>query len=85
MEEISIELHLGAVKSRGSSLRFSLRLNNAGIGSLWIYASDSDGRRSGTLFVMDESEYNELKAMVAKTDQMIQDLRQSGRMREMAS
>jgi hypothetical protein len=65
MDEISVEIHLGAVKTvRGSKMAFSLRLNSAGVGSLWIYASDSDGRRSGTLFVMNESEYEELKTIV---------------------
>jgi len=83
MDDISVEIHLGAVTAGRSRMAFSLKLNNAGAGSVWIYASDSDGIRSGTLFILNESEYNELKAMVAKTEKTIQELRQSGKMREM--
>lgn len=83
MENISIEIHLGAVRASGSTMRFSLRLNGNGTGGLQIYASSSDGRRAGTFFSMNEAEYNELKSLVAKTEQTIQDLRRSGKMREM--
>jgi hypothetical protein len=53
------------------------------IGYLQTYARFSDGRTAGTALFMNESEYNELKAIMARTDEMIRDLRQSGRMREM--
>jgi hypothetical protein len=83
MDDISVEINLGSVRSTGSELSFKLKLNNTGAGYLQIYASSSDGRRTGTIFFLDESEYNQLKAIIAKTEQKIQELRQSGGMRQM--
>jgi hypothetical protein len=84
MEDITIEVNLGSVISiGGSQLTFSLKIKKSGTGFLQIYARDSDGRRSGTILFLNELEYNELKTIMNKTEQTIQELRQSGRMHEM--
>jgi hypothetical protein len=84
MEDITIEVNLGSViTTGGSQLTFSLKIKNSGTGFLQIYARDSDGRRSGTVLFLNEIEYNELKKIMNRTEQTIQDLRQSGRMNQM--
>jgi hypothetical protein len=67
-----------------SHLNFSLKLRSTGNGFIQIYAGNSDGRRSGTVLFLGESEYEQLKNIMGKAEQAVQDLRQSGRMRKMA-
>ena len=83
MDNVTVEVHLGEVRSLGSRLKFSLKLGSDGNGQLEIYASDSDGRRSGTLLWLDETGYEELKQMMGRTELTISELRVSGRLRKL--
>jgi hypothetical protein len=83
VDDVTIQLRLGSVKTYGSELNFSLQVNNSGIGYLQIIASDSDRRRSGTALFLNEFEYGQLKAIINKTEQALEDLRQSGRLTTM--
>lgn len=85
MEDITIELHLGSVRTfGGAELKFSLKIKRSGTGFLQVYAWDrTDRRKSGNVMFLNESEYNQLKAIITTIDQTILDLRQSGRMKEM--
>lgn len=82
MDDVTVEVHLGSGRNRpGKTLKFSLQIENDGIGRFYIYASDADGRRSGTLLSLDDAGYEQLKELMSKTERTIQELRQSGRIK----
>lgn len=84
MDDASMEVSLGSVQSLCGKLSFSFVVRSSGDAHLQIYGSDpSDGRKSGILLTLNESEYQKLKALIEKTDQTIEKLRVAGQMRTM--
>jgi hypothetical protein len=84
MDDMSLQVNLGAVDSVCSRLEFSFVVRNNGDAHLQVYASDTcDRRKSGVLLLLNEAEYRNLKALIEKTDQTIDKLRTAGQMRRM--
>ena len=84
IDDASMQVSLGFVQSLCGKLSFSFVIRNNGDAHLQIYGSDpSDGRKSGILLTLDETEYRKLKTLIEKTDQTIERLRAAGQMRTM--
>ena len=84
MDDASLQVNLGTVQSLSGRLSFSFIVRSNGDAHLQIYCSDpTDGRKSGVLLTLAESEYQTLKALVEKTDQTIKKLRAAGQMKKM--
>ena len=84
MNDMSLEINIGSVKSTVGQLRFKFVVHNSGAAHLQIYASDpTDMRKSGVLLTLDETQYNELKSIITRTDQTIEKLQMSGQMKSM--
>lgn len=84
MDDASLKMNLGSVESICGKLSFSFIVRNNGAGYLQIYGSDpSDGRKAGVLLTLDAAEYQELKALIQRTDQTIEKLTASGQMCKM--
>jgi hypothetical protein len=84
MDDASLQVNLGAVQSLCGKLSFSFIVRNNGNAYLQIYCSDpSDGRKAGVLLTLDEAGYQQLKALIEKTDRTIDKLRAAGQMRGM--
>jgi hypothetical protein len=84
MDDMSLEVNIGSVTSTVGQLRFKFVVHNSGAAHLQIYAADpTDMRKSGVLLTLDETQYNQLKALIARTDQTIEKLRAAGQMKTM--
>ncbi len=85
MQDASQQFNLGSVNSRFGQLTFTLVVSNNENAHLEIYASDpKDMRKSGVLFIFVESSYQILKDLIAKTDEAVEKLKQSGQIHKMA-
>ncbi len=83
MDDVSVQVNLGSVSSLCGKLSFSFVVRNNGGAHVQIYGSDpSDGRKSGVLLLLDESQYQQLKTIISKTDETIEKLRASGQVKE---
>jgi hypothetical protein len=81
MEDISIDIRLGKVKSYSGELSFSLHVDQKMQGQLHIYCSDpTDMRKSGVFLRLDANGYSELKKLIEKVDQTIEKMQHSQQM-----
>ena len=84
MDDASLQIDLGTVQSgRRGSLSFSYIVRNNGDANLQIYCCDpSDLRKSGVLLTLGTIQYQQLKAIIEKTDQVIDRLRRGTPLRD---
>ena len=81
MDDMSLQVNIGTVRSLCGQLRFAFVVHSTGSAHLQIYASDpTDGRKAGVLLTLDESAYSELKGIIRRTDETINKLRSAGQM-----
>jgi len=82
MNDVSLQVNLGAVTSMFGKLTFSFVVHNSGSAHVQIYASDpTDLRKSGVLLTLDEAGYRELRTLLNRTDETIEKLRTAGQVR----
>lgn len=84
MDDMSLEVNIGSIASLVGELRFKFVVHSSGDAHLQIYAADpTDLRKAGVLLMLDERQYEELKALITRTDQAIERMRSAGQMKQM--
>jgi translation elongation factor EF-Tu-like GTPase len=72
MDNVSLQVNVGAVESIRGTLKFSLVVQSDGATSVHIFAFDpTDGRKTGVLLTLDEGQYRHLKDLISDTDEAI--------------
>lgn len=79
------EFRIGSVESRCGRLSFSLDIDGDGSAHVSIYGYDpTDRRMKGVLVMLDGKEYQKLKSLIQKGDDVITKAKASGQMKRMA-
>ena len=77
----STTFELGRVVAPGGSLSLYFAVSGSGAGMLQIFADDNDGRTKGVFLQLDERRVGELRALLARLDQVAGQMRDAGRLR----
>jgi len=79
MEDASLQVNLGTVGSRSGELKFSFIVQSAGNARMQIYAYDpSDMRKSGVILTLQKEQYEHLKNIIRKSDELIDQMQTRG-------
>jgi len=72
MDEMSLQVNVGRVRSTIGELQFTVLAAQSGRVSIEIFASDpTDMRKSGVLLSLDQWGYEDLKALISRVDEAI--------------
>lgn len=79
MDDMSIQINFGSIKSICCEMKFSFNVHSSGDTHVQIYASDpTDMRKSGNLATLDQTQYDQLKNIIKKIDETILKMQASG-------
>ena len=85
MEDMSLTVNIGSLGTPYDQIRFELYVDAGGAAHLKLIASDpSSSRKLPIVLRLDQEGYNQLKALIDRTDQTIATLNSSGQMKQMA-
>ncbi len=86
LKDMTLEIKLGTLTSYSGTMSFDLKIDGEGVGNIQVYAYDpKDMRKSGVFFRIGEAGLADLKGIVAKAEQTLEDLRRTKRYRKMIS
>jgi hypothetical protein len=81
--DMSLEVNLGNVSDSSNRMSFSFKVHGSGAAHVRIYTYDTTNlRKTGIFVTLDQEGYEQLKAIVAKTDSTIQRLQSAGRIQD---
>ena len=84
MDDMFLQVNLGSVGATFGELMFSFKIHNNGNAHLLIYGHErDDDDHPGLLVTLDGQEYEKLKEIIRKADEVIEKCRSTGQKTEM--
>lgn len=82
--DVSAKIDLGKIHSKNGYLSLSLTVDAEGAGKLFLYIEEQ-GKRSGQIMSLNLDDYNQLRAIIKKTDETLTTLGKTGKLKKLGS
>ena len=83
MDDMSLQINLGSIRSFAGELKFEFVVHNSGDAHIRVFAHDpTDRRKSWIVLTLEDKEYQELKSIIEKTDQTIEKMHTAGQIKK---